>query len=121
MNGNDVLVNKLLKEFQECQKVLTAIGDETRQYLICVMLDMNTKGGMRVVDIAEHTNLSRPAISHHMQILKDAGIVKARKEKTLIYYYLDPEDNTLGKLETAMKDIKEILAQCPVHKENTSK
>ena len=45
-------------------------------------------GGSRVVDIAEKTNLSRPAVSHHMQILKDAGIVKTRKEGTYVYYYL---------------------------------
>lgn len=47
--------------------------------------------GMRVNDIAVATNLSRPAFSHHLQILKDAGIVKVRKEATKNYYYFDAD------------------------------
>jgi len=35
-------------------------------------------------DIAVATDLSRPAVSHHLQILKDAGIVKVRKEATTL-------------------------------------
>ena len=34
------------------------------------------------------TSLSRPAISHHLKILKEAGIVDIRQEGTANYYYL---------------------------------
>ena len=44
-------VMRLEREFKACHKVLTAIGDETRQHLICVMLQ-NECGGHRVIDIA---------------------------------------------------------------------
>lgn len=70
-------------------------------------------GGSRVADIAEKTNLSRPAVSHHMQILKDAGIVKSRKEGTFIYYYLDPEDSGIDKMIALFQDIRRIKENVP--------
>ena len=105
-------VMRLEREFKACHKVLTALGDETRQYLICVMLKIRC-GGHRVVDIAKQTNLSRPAVSHHMQILKDAGIVKSRKEGTCIYYYLDPEASQLCALITLFSDVREFMKYVP--------
>lgn len=105
-------IKRLEAEFKACQKILTAIGDETRQHLLCIMLQGECSGS-RVVDIAEKTNLSRPAVSHHMQILKDAGIVKTRKESTCIYYYLDPEAGELGNLITLFCDIKEFMKNVP--------
>ena len=76
-------IRRLEREFKACQKVLSALGDETRQHLLYIMIQGQCSGS-RVVDIALQTNLSRPAVSHHMQILKDAGIVKSRKESTYI-------------------------------------
>ena len=48
-----------------------------------------------------------------MQILKNSGIVKSRKEGTCIYYYIDPDDNTLGSLITLFSDIKKIMEDVP--------
>ena len=78
---------RLKFEFQQCRKTFSALGDENRQYLLCIMLGGKC-GGSRVTELAERTHLSRPAVSHHMQILKSAGIVKSRKEGTCIYYYI---------------------------------
>lgn len=100
---------KLLSEFKDCQKVLTAIGDETRQHLIALMI-MEKCGGARVVDIAKKTNLSRPAVSHHMQILKDAGFVHALKEGTMVYYSLDFNTDAIDKLKVLVKHIDVLLS-----------
>ena len=105
-------VRRLEKEFKACRKILTALGDDTRQHLLCIMLRCEC-GGSRVIDIAEQTNLSRPAVSHHMQILTDAGVVKSRKEGTCIYYYLDPEDREIQKLIDLFSDIQRIMEHAP--------
>lgn len=105
-------VRRLEEELKACQKILTAIGNETRQYLICIMLNGEC-GGSRVIDISKQTNLSRPAVSHHMQILKDAGFVKSRKEGTYIYYYLDPEASQINKLLTLFGDIRQFMEHVP--------
>ena len=43
---------------------------------------------MNVNEITCRTSLSRPAISHHLKILKQAGLVDIRQEGTANYYYL---------------------------------
>lgn len=99
---------KLQSEFKDCQKMLTAIGDETRQHLIALMI-MEKCSGARVVDIAKKTNLSRPAVSHHMQILKDAGFVYAHKEGTMVYYSLDFNTDAIDKLKVLVEHIDGLL------------
>ncbi len=59
------------------------------------------------------TGVSRPAVSHHMQILKDAGIVKSRKEGTYVYYYLDPDDNQIALLSLLVERMTKIMTQLP--------
>lgn len=105
-------IERLRSEFQSCQKIFTALGDENRQRLLCIMLGSECSGS-RVVDIAEKTNLSRPAVSHHMQILKDAGIVKSRKEGTYVYYYLDPGEKEIEKIIGLFSDIQRIIRNAP--------
>ena len=77
-------IEDLAVSFEACHKTLSAMGDETRQHIILEMMRMDYRGS-RVPDITERTNLSRPAVSHHLQILKAAGIVKMRKEGTMTY------------------------------------
>lgn len=103
---------RLEQEFKECQKALTAIGDETRQHILMIMMEGECSGN-RVVDITKKTNLSRPAVSHHMQILKEAGFVKVRKEGTKYYYYLDMEDREIDRLCGLFEDIRRILKEAP--------
>lgn len=108
----DEAIRQLEQDFKENRKLLTAIGDETRQYLLMIMLSMECAGS-RVTDIAERTRLSRPAVSHHMQILKDAGIVKSRKEGRLIYYYLAPDSGKLEGLIKLIQTIKDMAESAP--------
>ena len=48
-------VHKLAAEFKQCWKLLNAIGDENRQHLICVMMNMPIDGGL-VLEIVEQTH-----------------------------------------------------------------
>ena len=84
-------IDELAGEFEQCRKILVALGDENRQHMILEMMKMRKCRGVRVNEITEKTHLSRPAVSHHLQILKDAGILKMRREATKNYYYFDPD------------------------------
>ena len=72
--NQSAMVLELEREFHTYQKLLTALGDEVRQKLLFLMLTEN-RTWVRVVDLVEKTSLTRPAVSHHMQILRDAGII----------------------------------------------
>lgn len=106
-------VARLADNFLACRKMLTAIGDETRLHLILEMLKIGDCNGVRVGKIAEKTNLSRPAVSHHLQIMKDAGIVKVRKEGTKNYYYFDPEMAAFEQLISTLQLAMELSKQMP--------
>lgn len=87
--------------FRKCRNAFTAIGDETRQLILLVLLESDLSG-IRVGEIAEKTHLTRPSVSHHLKILKEAGIVAMRREGTKNYYYVSTD-------ETQWKDIVELV------------
>lgn len=103
----------LAQEFKAAQKVLLALGDENRQHLIVEMMQMGDCFGVRVSDITARTHLSRPAVSHHLQIMRDAGIVQMRREGTRNYYYFDAEPDALNQLAALLAHVQRIMAQLP--------
>lgn len=62
-----------------------ALNDQTRREIIELL-----KGGdMTAGDIADHFNISKPSISHHLDLLKQADIVSSIKKGQFIYYSLN--------------------------------
>lgn len=110
-------INGLAEEFLACKKILTALGDENRQYMILTMMQMRKCSGVRIGTITEKTHLSRPAVSHHLRILKDAGIIKVRRDGTKNYYYFDSDAEAMSKLIQMLNDAKEIMEILPYRDE----
>ena len=106
-------IKQLAQEFESCQKILLALGDENRQHLILEMMRMEHCGGARVGTITEKTNLSRPAVSHHIQILKHAAILKMRREGTKNYYYFDADMEAMDRLLQMLSHAKAIMENLP--------
>lgn len=91
----------IVEGFRECQNAFTAIGDETRQLILLVLLESDLSG-IRVGEIAQKSHLTRPSVSHHLQILKESGIVAMRRDGTKNYYYLSAD-------ETRWKEIADLI------------
>ena len=89
----------LLFEIAEVFKVL---GDTTRMKIISALLETE----LCVGDIAEITNSTQSAISHQLRVLKQAKLVKFRKEGKTVYYSLDDEHIEIL-YEIAKKHIEE--------------
>ncbi|MCB5235563.1 ArsR/SmtB family transcription factor [Niallia circulans] len=107
MNKQDQLA--IIKEdFVNCQQVLLAIGDETRQSILLVLMGTDCQTGLRVGEITEQTHLSRPAVSHHLKILRDASIILMRKEGTKNFYYINVRTK-LSLLKTLVLDIEKLM------------
>lgn len=100
-------LNGLAAAFRECQQALFAVGDPTRQLIILSLIDSTgecSEGGTRVGEIASRTNLSRPAVSHHLRILKDANLIGMTRKGTKNYYYLEVQRSDLFKLKQLFDD-----------------
>lgn len=103
-------IQMLAQEFRIARPVLTALGDETRIHILLAMLSVASSRqhceGMRIGELAEISSLSRPATSHHIKILKDAGIIQVERKGAMNFYYLDPDDtkitNVIHCLEQAL-------------------
>lgn len=113
MSKHNEEIRQLTAEFEDCRKVLLALGDENRQHLMLEMMKMEHCGGVRVGEITEKTHLSRPAVSHHIQILKDVGILKLRREGTKNYYYFDEDMEAINRLIRMLEHAKRITEQLP--------
>ena len=77
----------LAEEFQTLQSFFVALGDENRQQIFITLLGHEAVG-MRVPEITSRTHLSRPAVSHHQRILREAGLIDVHHVGTMNYYYV---------------------------------
>lgn len=123
--------------FKDCMPIFIALGDEVRLTIIEALArnglydsmghDVSvTSGstasdiGMNVKDITEKTNLSRPAVSHHLKILKEAGLIDVRQEGTANFYYLTIGDTT-KKLCSLGQHMQMLLDRVPQLTDNSGK
>ena len=67
-------------------KVFTALGDEHRQR---ILLTFEPGERLNVGQIAEVSTLSRSAVSHHLKILREAGVLVAEKEGKEVYVQIN--------------------------------
>ena len=79
MEQSQAQVRRLAAQFQRCQKTLAAIGDPTRQQIVLALLSGGC-GGVRVGEVTAKSHLSRPAVSHHLGILREAGLISVRRD-----------------------------------------
>ena len=77
---------------------MDALGDTTRR----AIFEQLRRGPRAVGEIAAELPVSRPAVSQHLRVLKDAGLVTERRVGTRRLYRLDPDG--LGELRDYFDD-----------------
>lgn len=70
--------------FTETLPLFNALGDPVRQQLLLAMISHEQQ---TVGELTAGTNLSRPTVSFHLKVLREAGIITSRKEGRNVYYY----------------------------------
>ena len=84
-------------------ELFKALGDSTRIRI----LDVLTNGELCVQDIADSLGMTQSAISHQLRILKQAALVKCRREgKSILYALADAH------VETIMRQGMEHVGDC---------
>jgi DNA-binding transcriptional ArsR family regulator len=95
------------------QAALTALADPTRRAIVEALGD----GPLPVGRLAERLPVTRPAVSQHLKVLREAGLVTERAEGTRRVYRLDPTG--LAEIRTwldrfwdrALSDFKTVVEQ----------
>lgn len=97
-------MTRIHKEFiPKAAAFFKVVGDESRMKIICTVSD----GEICVNDIAESIGMTKSAVSHQLKLLKNEGLVKARRDGKNIFYSLDDHH---------VKDIIEIAFTHIEHK-----
>jgi len=90
-------LQKLRERFKSCTNLMQAIGNASRQRILLSIMEGNF-GGSRVGEIAKKSHLSEPAVSHHLKILRDAGVVTVYSKGTMNFYYIDASSEAFDSL-----------------------
>ncbi|WP_225635653.1 ArsR/SmtB family transcription factor [Streptomyces solaniscabiei] len=77
-------------EAVELAKVFKALGDPVRLRLLS-MIASRAGGEVCVCDLTPAFDLSQPTISHHLKLLRQAGLIDCERRGTWVYYWLVPE------------------------------
>ena len=70
-------------------------------------------GGLSVREIAQNLPVSRPAVSQHLKVLKDAGLVADRSQGTRRIYWIDPHG--LAAIRTWIDQFWTVALQAYAH------
>ncbi len=90
-----------IEVFRSCIPLFTALSDPARQDIILLLADHES---LSVNEIADQSALSRPAISHHLKILRDQKLVAMEQQGTQRYYSL-----SLDQSVEMLKDLIHIV------------
>src|ERR671910_1549640 len=86
-------------------RALAALSDPTRRQVF----ERLRAGGLAVGEIARDLPVSRPAVSQHLKVLKDAGLVTDRAEGTRRVYHIDPKG--LGAMRAWLDQFWDVALQ----------
>lgn len=95
-------MNGPLDAFRSCLPYFEVLADPVRQQLVVELA--HEHGSLNVGALTERVSLSRPAVSHHLKVLAQAGMVAVVRKGTENYYYL-----TLKDLVVRMKTFVQVV------------
>ena len=82
-------------------QVFKALGDPVRLRLVS-LIGAHQGGEACVCDLTDAFDLTQPTISHHLKVLREAGIITSERRGTWVYYRLVPAVlDRMGALLTA--------------------
>jgi len=98
---DSVLVDRPLDEARsgELARTFKAIGDPVRLRLLSLIAS-HAGGEACVCDVSEVFDVSGPTISHHLKVLREAGLITGERRGTWVYYRVVPQ--TLARLSALL-------------------
>jgi DNA-binding transcriptional ArsR family regulator len=88
--------------------IFKALADPTRRQVLRLLGDREMTAG----ELAEHFEMTKPSMSHHFAVLKEADLIRSRREGQLIWYSI----NT-----TVVQDLLTWALDLSAHAENNER
>lgn len=88
-----------MEEAEDLAALLKALAHPVRLQIVDVLHRLS--GQVCVCDLEAHFDLAQPTISHHLKVLRQAGIIESEQRGVWIYYHVRP---------TAMQRLRSLTA-----------
>lgn len=97
-----------------------AFSDPTRLKLVRLLM-FNDEDKLKVIDLAEKIGISQPAITQHINILKELNLIQSSREQNRKYYYINKKKfksykkilNTMLEISYMRCKFKGKCSECP--------
>lgn len=99
----------------ELVRFYKALGDETRLKLVALLAQQEPGRAMCVGRLARELGVTASAVSQHLRVLKDLGLLRGERRGYRLHYFLDPE-----RLAAYRDLVREHLGEEFVVRENES-
>jgi DNA-binding transcriptional ArsR family regulator len=96
-------LDDVLRSFRDCAPIFDALGDRFRQDIVMLLAQDER---LNVSAIAERIALSRPAISHHLKVLRQAGLIALERVSRENFYSLT--------LDPALANLRRLVEQAEI-------
>lgn len=81
-------------------RLLAALADPVR---LSIVRQLAACDGICACDFTESCDVSQPTVSHHLKVLREAGLVTSERRGSWIWYRLAPE--AIGRLNAIVRDL----------------
>ncbi len=103
---------RALEGFANEFETVNALADRNRQKIILLLCE-RLHQGMTVTEITKMMAITQPAVSHHLKILREAGLVSFKKEGLQSFYHVT--------LEAPLKSLEDAIHQVRLTEDTTTK
>lgn len=97
---NTQLISSLETLAQEAADFIKTLGNQHRLLVLCLLVE---KGELNVGQIHQHSSLSQSALSQHIAIMREEGLISYRREAQTLYYRI--ADDRVYKIVSILKEI----------------
>jgi ArsR family transcriptional regulator, arsenate/arsenite/antimonite-responsive transcriptional repressor len=98
-----VTLEDVAESFRSCGPIFHALGDTFRQDILLLLAQHEQ---LNVNQITEHIALSRPAVSHHLKVLLQAGLLQMNRQSRENFYSLS--------IEGSLKELRKLVERAEV-------
>ena len=114
--------------FEDLSELFKALGDPSRLKLLRLLM-FNDEDKLKVIDLAEKIGITQPAITQHINILKELNLIQSNKEQNRTYYHINKRKfKSYKRILSKMLEIsfmrctfKGKCSKCPKNREHKKK
>ena len=78
----------MASDLSEGARLFKALGDETR---LAILRQLRAQGEVCACDFVTCCDVAQPTVSHHLKVLRQAGLVRGERRGLWIYYHIEPD------------------------------